>query len=130
LYFTHVPQYTGVTSAGKKRKLSSISVPAGNLSEVRKSQKPEPAPQQLAIKTPLLGVKQEIDEPPQLVESPHSMNSPLSDNDHDDAAWLDDVVLDNGDPRAMLEQLMKDEPASPLSEASGLFSADASMWCC
>lgn len=122
-----------MTSACKKRKLGSISVAELGTLHSKKAPKSRTseAPSgsfDAKMSATLKKGESSIEEPPRLVESPtsNSVSSPFSDGE--DTAWLDDVVLDStGDPRAMLEQLMKDEPASPLQETSSIFNASA--WC-
>jgi hypothetical protein len=133
VYFAHSPQYTSLKSAASKKRKAETTVSAHNTSEAKKTPKltiakplqpPSPAPQ---YPSSVVVLKQEnnIEEPPHLVESPTS-SSAESPSSCDDAAWLDDVGLENGgDPGAMLEQLMKDEPASPLEGAVGIFGG---MW--
>mmetsp|Transcript_17436 Transcript_17436/g.35692 ORF Transcript_17436/g.35692 Transcript_17436/m.35692 type:complete len:93 (-) Transcript_17436:74-352(-) len=67
------------------------------------------------------------EEPPQLVESPNSSVSASSPAEQE--LWIDGVTLDNdSDPNVMLEQLMKEDPVSPLEGSPGFFEEGLAMW--
>jgi len=145
LYVAQLPQYTGVKQQSKKRKLNKISEDISGV-KIEHVEKVEEIPHDSVDDTsgfhapppPNCGtgaLTLACDEPPQLVDSPKSVASPVS-SVSEDGTWEDRVFMEqtDEDPVAMLSELMYEQSSSPLDEADsgGFFGGEVEQmrrWC-